>query len=958
MGVAFVGRQAELDALTALPRQARQARGGAAAVVTGAPGSGKTRLLAEVSRRLGGLGFTRIVGYEPVLSVPLAAVGDLLRELGVLGPGPGADGKIGAGAARAASAVAAPDPLRIFEAAHRARIAGGPTVLLVDDLQWIDSLSLGLVHYLLRAAEASRQPLTVIGAARPSGAAAAFRDGVAAVLPDDRQIILELLPLGLDDGLALARTLDPDLDVERATTLWRRAQGSPFWLEALALGRADDPSWVIRGRLAGVGGDAASLLSALGVGARPLAEVELAGLLEWPPERVRYAADELVLRGLVVVTPGGVRFAHDLIREAALADLPAPVARRLHGRFAAWIEADPMADLGLLREALEHRDAAGLPTAELAARVLASPRRRLLGTAGLRLIAAIADRLEPRSPERLALELGLAELATGIGEQETAIERWSRVSERAADPATRRRAELAAASAAYRLGRAAARSHLDRARATGDPGLDLEADAATAIELDALEAGIELWLEHRTADGAASATRALEAAHAMAAAAGGLDGLAGPAIRAYIAALQAASDAATQEARHVDLLPLSQEIETLAGLLDDEAAYVEAVTRVGSGFYLLGRSSDAEPLLRRAWTLAKERILPTEADEAGHWLARSLHAQGLLAEAHAVAQETAELEARLGHGSRYWSRADRLVHTLELSLGDPRTALAALRADAARESDRHHELGIRQTIAEWQARFSGAAAAPDIDAQLAEARTAAAEVGCPRCGHELAIVDAEIQARLGRIEEAELGLARWLAAGPHRESDENLWRHRAETALALARRDGHGAVAAATNTIADAERFGRAGLELWARIDFGRAQELIDRKAAVRAYGEAAALAERIGARGEGRLVAGALRRLGVRAWRRGPDARDGWASAARDGPDPTLDTLSAREREIARWVANGATNAEIAEALVISPKTVERHLTNVFAKLGLRNRAELASRVRGSPDDRGPTAA
>src|SRR5450759_5212972 len=102
MGAAFVGRQAELDALTALPRQARQARGGASAVVTGAPGSGKTRLLAEVSRRLGGLRFTRIVGYEPVLSVPLAAVGDLLRELGVLGPGPGADGKIGAGAARAA----------------------------------------------------------------------------------------------------------------------------------------------------------------------------------------------------------------------------------------------------------------------------------------------------------------------------------------------------------------------------------------------------------------------------------------------------------------------------------------------------------------------------------------------------------------------------------------------------------------------------------------------------------------------------------------------------------------------------------------------------------------------------------------------------------------------------------------------------------------------------------------
>jgi DNA-binding NarL/FixJ family response regulator len=40
-----------------------------------------------------------------------------------------------------------------------------------------------------------------------------------------------------------------------------------------------------------------------------------------------------------------------------------------------------------------------------------------------------------------------------------------------------------------------------------------------------------------------------------------------------------------------------------------------------------------------------------------------------------------------------------------------------------------------------------------------------------------------------------------------------------------------------------------------------------------------------------------------------------------------------------------------------VSPKTVERHVTNVFAKLGLRNRTELASivrsgTVRGSPDD------
>lgn len=55
--------------------------------------------------------------------------------------------------------------------------------------------------------------------------------------------------------------------------------------------------------------------------------------------------------------------------------------------------------------------------------------------------------------------------------------------------------------------------------------------------------------------------------------------------------------------------------------------------------------------------------------------------------------------------------------------------------------------------------------------------------------------------------------------------------------------------------------------------------------------------------------------------------------------------------------MADGCSNREIAETLLVSPKTVERHLTNVLAKLGLRNRTEVASlirssSVRGSPDE------
>ena len=62
----------------------------------------------------------------------------------------------------------------------------------------------------------------------------------------------------------------------------------------------------------------------------------------------------------------------------------------------------------------------------------------------------------------------------------------------------------------------------------------------------------------------------------------------------------------------------------------------------------------------------------------------------------------------------------------------------------------------------------------------------------------------------------------------------------------------------------------------------------------------------------------------------------------AKDGESAHPDPLSPRESEIVKLIAEGNSTREIAELLVISEKTVERHRANILAKLGMRDRVEL----------------
>jgi hypothetical protein len=176
----FVGRRDELAELGEITGAAA-AGYVAAAVVVGEPGSGKSRLLAEATVHAPLSNRFRVVGYEPEREVPLAAASDLLVALAAMaGAVHGLESLLLADDREEAGAL---QPLRIFESAHRALRMVGPALVLVDDVQWIDELSLALCHYLVRAAHDRGEPLALIAGGRPSPTSVSLGESLAQVLP-------------------------------------------------------------------------------------------------------------------------------------------------------------------------------------------------------------------------------------------------------------------------------------------------------------------------------------------------------------------------------------------------------------------------------------------------------------------------------------------------------------------------------------------------------------------------------------------------------------------------------------------------------------------------------------------------------------------------------------------------------------------------------------------------------
>jgi DNA-binding CsgD family transcriptional regulator len=142
----------------------------------------------------------------------------------------------------------------------------------------------------------------------------------------------------------------------------------------------------------------------------------------------------------------------------------------------------------------------------------------------------------------------------------------------------------------------------------------------------------------------------------------------------------------------------------------------------------------------------------------------------------------------------------------------------------------------------------------------------------------------------------------------------------------------------------DAVDSARHGIELLSTTDWachlGRAHHVLGRALpadarpeAVAALERAAAIFEQCGSHWRRRRALDALRRLGS-AGRR--------AAAAALGPD----SLTRREREVARLAATGMSAKEIAAALFVGERTVESHLASVYAKLGVDSKLQLVHRA------------
>jgi DNA-binding CsgD family transcriptional regulator len=304
---------------------------------------------------------------------------------------------------------------------------------------------------------------------------------------------------------------------------------------------------------------------------------------------------------------------------------------------------------------------------------------------------------------------------------------------------------------------------------------------------------------------------------------------------------------------------------------------------------VLGRLDDAVQVLEDA----VERARLARQDQVLTWallnVALVRAARGDVEAAVDAAEEASALANDLDAGvlRTYARHADASVR---LEAGDPAGALVALRGEDGEAVD--------QLPGSWRVAVHELVARALLEVDPAVARAAAERAH--EIGEEVGLPLARAWGRRA--------LARARAA--EGEADDAV--HLARESAALA--EGVGAVLDVAHALAIA---GRAASDV---DELRRAADLFDAAGAIRWRDQ----------------VEQELGRLGARTHRRSTAAADERGVAA----------LTGRELEVARLVVDRRTNAEIAQALYLSTKTVETHLRNIFRKLDVSSRTEVARAV------------
>lgn len=343
----LVGREVEWAALDAAWTA------GAAALIRGEPGMGKTRLAADLARtRAGALTIAARPGDR---DAPYSVLSRLLRALlpkipGALPPGVTAElARLLPELGDAEPMKSAADRVRFLnaiEALMSLSMQAGTSGIVLDDLQYTDVASTEALQRL----SGRHAGLAWVAAYRTgelSAAGQAFVDTLAG-MHDSRSI--NLPPLGVPHIAELIASLGIDeLDAdELAAPLARRTGGNPFFLlEAIkallapeqpvtgakGLPVATNVGALIERRIGRLSPEAIRLARCAAVAGQDHSIDLAARVLGVRPLDLADAWNEL--EAAQVLRDGA--FAHDLVYEAALASVPPPIAQHLHGEIAAYL---------------------------------------------------------------------------------------------------------------------------------------------------------------------------------------------------------------------------------------------------------------------------------------------------------------------------------------------------------------------------------------------------------------------------------------------------------------------------------------------------------------------------------------------------------------------------------------------------------------------------------------------